>query len=121
MKRTWFAIIFLLVAAGMCVGEQVYLKSFERELNEKISAAQTALEQNDTSAYEAYASDIKATWVKKNDLLYATCEHAALDSIAVKIRAMPYTAGEEEQELQELRALLYAFFANEKASVANIL
>ncbi|MBR2278452.1 MAG: DUF4363 family protein [Eubacterium sp.] len=120
MKRLWFAIIFLALTAALCTGEQKYIECFYRDMNESITAAETALKNNDEAKYKNEIKRLEKQWNTKNDLLYAVGEHALLDGIALQIRAMPYGKGEETKELHSLRAQLYAYYENEKISLANI-
>ena len=120
MKRLWFAIIFLCIAAGLCAGEQMYVRSLYTEMSEKISAAEAALDNNKQKEYVKQTKEIAKLWNDKNDLLYAVSEHGILDSVAVQIRSMPYGEGDEKKELHSLRAQLFAYYENEKISLANI-
>ena len=121
MKRIWFAIIFLALAAAMCGGEQHYIDCTYDLLNKKISTAEAALKRGDTELYRQCAEDIESIWKEKNDLLYAFGEHGTLDSVAVEIRSMPFEKGEELKELHSLRAMLKAYYENERISLSNIL
>lgn len=121
MKRLWFAVIFLIIAGIMCYGEQAYIGCFYRDISERISTAEAALENNDIKLYESSTRDIEKLWNDKNDFLYAFGEHAKLDGIAVSIRSMPYAGGEEIKELRSLKAQLYAYWENERISLSNVL
>ena len=120
MKRIWFAVIFLALAAVMCTAEQIYIHDFYSNMNIKISAAEAALDNKDYKKYAKYEKEISEYWKRKNNILYVTGEHKELDTIAVQIRSVPYDRGDEKKELHALSAQLCAYYENEKISLANI-
>ena len=120
MKRIWFAGIFLTLAVIMCVAEQVYINSLYNNLNTKISAAQAAINDGNFDEYIAKTKDIADYWDKKNDILYSVTEHSQLDSLALQMRTLPYGRDEAQSELKKLKALLFAFYEDERISFANI-
>ncbi|MBQ9518091.1 MAG: DUF4363 family protein [Eubacterium sp.] len=120
MKRLWFAIIFLIVTATLCTGEQLYIEDFYRDMSSQITAAEKALDSGNEKEFRSAEHELEEIWQQKNDLLYAVGEHHALDGIAVQIRSMPYGKGEEIKELHSLRAQLFAYYENEKISFPNI-
>ncbi|MBE6719904.1 MAG: DUF4363 family protein [Ruminococcaceae bacterium] len=121
MKRLWFAIVFLVLAAVLCTGEQMYICDVYTQMNEKINAAETALTKNDKKEYIKKTDEIAELWDSKNDLLYAVSEHGVLDTLAVQIRSMPYGEGDETKELHSLKAQLFAYYENERISLSNLL
>ena len=120
MNRIWFALIFLMLSGVMCAGEQTFINSFYSEINENISVAEAALDNNDIKKYNDSTREIAKLWSEKNDVLYAVGEHAQLDTIAVSIRSMPYNKDDEKKELRSLRAMLKAYYENERVSLSNI-
>ena len=120
MKRLWYAVIFLCVTAVLCVGEQRYVESFYDDMNACITAAESAVKNKNREEYKKATAEIEKLWRDKNDLLYATGEHSALDGIAVLVRSMPYDENEEIKELHSLRAQLFSYYQNEKISLSNV-
>lgn len=120
MKRLWFAVVFLIISAILCVGEQVYISNVYNEMNAKINAAEAAYESGDYAGYEQETDEIKKLWSQKNDLLFALGGHSILDTIAIQVRSMPYNKGDEIKELHALKAQLYAYYANERITLSNV-
>lgn len=121
MKRIWFAVIFLALAAVLCVSEQMYINGFYDDMNDAIHSAEAALDSGDYNEYLTYEKNIETIWKKRNNVLYAIGEHKELDDIAVQIRSVPYDRGDEKKELHALSAKLFAYYENEKISFSNIL
>lgn len=118
MKRIWFAIFFIVLCAGICVGEQVYVKNVYEHLNDEISKAS---EYEDFNDLVDSIKDIKEYWNAKNDLLFIISEHAILNDLSTKINSLDPKNKEIKSALAEAKALNYAFYENRKLKLSNIL
>ncbi len=115
MKRLWIAIAIIGIAIFLCVGEQLYVKSFCDEMNIIVSSA-----QNDPG--KENIQKIKKYWDKKNDILYSICQHDMLDEMSISINQLISTDDEEEikSALIDIKAQNYTFYENQRVTFSNI-
>lgn len=117
MKRIWFAVIFLIIAAAACVFEQWNIHTFCNEINAFTQSAAEAERRGDKELFNKRAHEIQKLWKRKNDLLFALCGHVLLDELSTKINALD----SREELIYDVRALLKAFEENNTVKFSNIL
>ena len=117
MKRLWFALIFLFIAAGLCFAEQYYINDFYNNLSEKISAAERYEKDGDAQLSEAI-SDIQDYWQKHNDLIFTLTNHGVLNDLSSEIHSL--NTENAKEGLPKTRAFLIAFYENQRITFANI-
>ena len=120
MKRIWFAIIFLAMAASLCITEQVYISRFHTDMEKKITAASAAAESQSPQALQSALEDIKTYWNNRNEALCMLTNHMAPDEIGTAVRAAEADNPHIEEELARLRALNEIFYENQHITFANI-
>ena len=115
MKRIWIAAALLAIMLGLCIGEQIYINSFCNGLDELIASAQEEPTKERLEAIHEY-------WNKKNDVLYAMCQHDMLDELSVSIHEMNNSQDEEaiKGALTDAKAQNYTFYENQKITLSNI-
>lgn len=107
MKRIWIAVALLIISAGLCTYEQIYIEDF-------CDKVVYMTEHED-------ADGIKEMWKKKNDVIYIFSEHDMVDDLAVSIEQLDSKSGEKQKEaLAEIRALTYAYHENQRITLSNI-
>lgn len=117
MKRIWFAVVFILIAAALCAGEQTYVKQVYNELNSEISRA----EQYESPEDLADAiKNIQNYWDDNNDLLFTLADHSVLDDLGTSIRSLDPNDEDVKSVMAEIKALNDVFYENEKITLANI-
>ena len=117
MKRLWFAGIFLLICAALCVIEQVYIKNFCLDTDAMIEDA-IVLSENGGDGLKEKTDEIKNYWDKNNNLLFMLTNHGELADLSADIRALD--ENDERDDLREIRARLKIFYENQRISPANI-
>lgn len=117
MKRIWFAVIFMLIASSLCVGEQMYVKKVYNDLNNEISKAE---EYNDFDDVLQAIKNIQKYWSDNNDLLFTIADHDVLDDLGTAIRSLDADDEDLKGTLKEIRALNSVFYENQKVTFANI-
>ena len=120
MKRIWFAVVFLLIAAAVCTYEQIYVKNICAELTAQIEEAKALAESGNEKELESKINSIKSNWEKNNSRLFAFSEHAALDNLASSIRSLHADSEDIKDALEETRALTIVFYENQKVTLANV-
>ena len=75
MKRIWIAVVLLILSAGLCTYEQIYIEDFCDKMV-------YMTEHEDTDG-------IKKLWKEKNDTIYIFSEHDMVDDLAVKRKKRP--------------------------------
>lgn len=107
MKRIWIAVVLLILSAGLCTYEQIYIEDFCDKMV-------YMTEHEDTDG-------IKKLWKEKNDTIYIFSEHDMVDDLAVSIEQLDGQSGEKKKEaLAEIRALTYAYHENQRITLSNI-
>lgn len=117
MKRIWFAIIFLALCIGLCIGEQIYVKQVFYDLDEKISIAQ---QYSNKDELKNSLKEISDYWTKYNDILFALSYQSNLDDLSVAINSLNYNDDDIDTKLLELKAYSKVFYENQKLSPENI-
>jgi len=120
MKRIWFAAVFLVMAAALCLTEQLYISSFHTEMDKKITAAATAAEGKNKAELDARLKDVRAYWDGKNEILCMLSSHTLPDEIGAGIRAIYTDHPHIEEELARIRALNDVLYENQHITFANI-
>ena len=100
MKRTWFAILFLLLVAGLCIFEQHTVKTTFENM-------ETLLQSMDAAAAEENYP-----------------EHRALQEAGVTLGTLQPLAGDESDDLRptirQCQTELAEIYDNSKVTVGNI-
>ena len=117
MKRIWFAVIFLIIAAAACVFEQWNIHTFCKEINAMTQSAIEAKESGNKALLSHKVNEIQDYWRRKNDLLFALSGHVLLDELSTKINALD---GKDEV-IYDIKALVRAFEENNTVKFSNIL
>lgn len=120
MKRLWFALIFLIIAASLCTYEQIYIKNTCVELTAQIEEAKAAAQNENEKELENKIKSIKSNWEKKNSCLFAFSDHSALDDLASSIRSLQADSDDIKDALEETRALVLVFYENQRITFANV-
>jgi len=120
MKRIWFAIVFLAIAAAMCVGEQCFIRTFHAEVNSAVTAAETAAERGDDAALKAALNELKRCWNKSNNLLCMFTNHAVPDELGARIRGIRSDCDDLLLELDNIRAFNDVLYENQRITPANV-
>lgn len=107
MKRIWIAIVLLIISAGLCTYEQMFIEDFCDNV--------ISMTENED------ADGIKKLWNEKNDIIYIFSEHDMVDDLAVSIEELDNKTGKDKKEaLAEIRALTYAYHENQRITLSNI-
>ena len=120
MKRIWFAVIFLSLAAALCITEQNFIKTFHEEMDKKITAAEAAAEGGDKKKLDAEITEIKYFWKEHNDLLFTLSNHALPDELGARIRALRPENANAVEELEGIKAMNDVFYEDQRITFANI-
>ena len=120
MKRLWFAVAFLILAAVLCVSEQYYIKDFYQEIDKKITAAEMAAVEGDKEKLDKDIGKLKKYWKKNNNLIFILAEHDVPNELGECIRAINPEEEDILSSLAEIRALNEVFFENQKITFANV-
>lgn len=105
MKRIWIAIVFLAIAIGTGIGEQVYIEKTYTTINEM-------LDNEDTDELVDY-------WHRRNNIIYAFSDHKVLDTLTEAINELE-TAEDKKYALTEIRAITKTYYENQRISFSNI-
>ena len=119
MKRIWFAILFIILCAGLCAYEQVYIKTTSTELISMLEQAQEYDKKDNSEKRDEKIKEIQKYWEEKNDFLFTFSEHETLDELALNIRSLK-EAHNTKSALAETKALVIIFYEDQKISPANI-
>lgn len=118
MKRIWFAIIFLAITIGFCVGEQIYVKKVYDDLNRQISEA---TEYEDFEDLVNSIVNMQMYWQKHNDILFSISYQDNLDDLSIAIKTLDPQDDDIYLKLQEVKACNFVFYENQRLSIANVL
>ena len=117
MKRTWFAFLFLLLAAGLCVFEQHTVET----LLQSMDAA--AAEENYPEA-ERKARQLQNIWTARYPTLCVLMEHSALQEAGVTLGTLQPLARDESDDLRptlrQCQTELSEIYDDSKVTVGNI-
>ncbi len=117
MKRLWFAVIFLLICAALCIAEQYYINNFYNEMNEKIDTA-LVFEKKDDERLTDAVNDIQEYLNENNDLIFMLTNHVVLNELSTAVRSV--NAAGTEDDLMLIRSWLKVFYENQKITLSNI-
>ena len=120
MKRVWFAVIFILLCAGLCVYEQCYVKNCCENMVAILEEAQEFEKAKDKENRDKKIDELQKYWQEKNDFLFAFSEHSTLDDLAKNIRSLK-AAHSMKSALEETKALVRIFYEDERISFSNVL
>ena len=112
MKRVWFALIFLILSALFCIGEQCFIKNFCSTLDVMSAHAEEYAKSGDALSLKRELDGMKEYWDKNNDILFTLSNHTVPDELAAKIRSC--TADDEniESTVSDIRALNMIIYEN---------
>ena len=119
MKRVWFAIVFILLSAGLCIFQQGYVKQSCSELVLMIEQAQEYEKAKDKENLTKKIDEIQKYWKRKNDLLFIFSEHEDIDALALNIRSLK-EAHNMKSALSETKTLVIIYYENERVTLANV-
>ncbi len=120
MKRLWFAVAFLIIAAGLCVGEQCFIKNFHSEMEQKITAAQSAAEEGNTEKLKQKTDEMKMYWDKNNNLICTITNHGVPNDFGSKIKSVDADSDGVEEALAEVYGWNNVLYENQKITFANV-
>lgn len=121
MKRVWFAVIFLGITAMLCVKEQCYIRDFNAEFDEKITAAEECIKRSDSDGLNECIEDIQSYWADNNDLLFIICNHDTPDELGLRIRALSTESDIIGDALYDIKALNAVLYEDQRITFSNIL
>lgn len=117
MKRIWFAILFLALSVGLCVGEQMYSKKVYNDINSIIAEYDENGNNEDKSRT---VNRIKDYWDKHNDLLFTIEESEALNELGQAISGLDPDDKDIPKSLNEIKTINKFFYENQRITAANI-
>ncbi|MBQ9531117.1 MAG: DUF4363 family protein [Eubacterium sp.] len=120
MKRVWFAVVFILLSAGLCIYEQYYVKTSCENMIQILEQAQEFEEAKDSENRNKKIDELQSYWKSRNDFLFAFSEHSTLDELAQYIRSLK-AAHSMKSSLEETKALVLVFYEDARISFSNIL
>lgn len=113
MKRVWFAVAFAIICTVACFGEQIYIKEFHRELNDKIIFA----EKEPT---KERIKEIQKYYKKSSKILTAICDTERLDELNQAIKYLDDKDKEIGAALATARTINDSIFESQLVSASNI-
>ncbi|MCR5208204.1 MAG: DUF4363 family protein [Eubacterium sp.] len=117
MKRIWFAVMFLLIAVGVCCFEQNYISGFCDEMDVRADKALECISNNDYGGFIKECDSVKELWRDKNDILFALSGHTQLDELSIRVNALP----SRTEYLYEIKSIIRGYRENNKIKLSNIL
>ncbi len=120
MKRIWYAVAFLLISIGICIGEQVFVKNVSQTLNNDIYKIECEInaEQNTDESIDK----INADYEKFESKLEVICDNSQTIELKTNfIELKNLDDAEKIKALAEARALVETMYKNQKLSLTNIL
>ena len=78
MKRTWFAILFLLLVAGLCIFEQHTVKTTFENMETLLQSMDAAAAEENYPEAERKARQLQNIWTARYPTLCVLMEHRAL-------------------------------------------
>ncbi len=115
MKRIWFAVLFLLICAGICFAEQYYINDFYKGMSERIEVAAQCENKEEQNAA---TDEIKAYWNRHNDLIFTLTNHIVLNELSSAVRSI--NSHDTEDDLILVKAWLNVFYESQKITLSNI-
>ena len=113
MKRTWFAILFLLLVAGLCIFEQHTVKTTFENMETLLQSMDAAAAEENYPEAERKARQLQNIWTARYPTLCVLMEHRALQE-----------AGDESDDLRptirQCQTELAEIYDNSKVTVGNI-
>ena len=113
MKRIWFAVIFMLLCAASCAGEQIYLTDTYGEICEITQAVSKKPSKKGVE-------EIKRFWNKNDSIYYIIWDHSAVNDLALAINALDSDSDEIKKDLADIKNAGKALYDNERLSFDNI-
>ena len=83
MKRTWFAILFLLLVAGLCIFEQHTVKTTFENMETLLQSMDAAAAEENYPEAERKARQLQNIWTARYPTLCVLMEHRALQEAGV--------------------------------------
>lgn len=106
MKRIWIGVILIAISISLCTYEQVFIRSFCRDLDRYIA------QENTTRIVEL--------WEEKNDIMYVFSNHGILDEMAKEIHILEEKEYDKKSTLTEIKALNNIYYENQIINLSNI-
>lgn len=106
MKRIWIGIALIVIAISLCTYEQVFIRSFCKDLDSYIAQGNT--------------TKIVELWEDKNDIMYVFSSHDTLDEMAKQIHILKEKKYDKKSTLTEIKALNDIYFENQIINLSNI-
>lgn len=113
MKRIWFAIVFIVLCVGICIFDQVSVKTTHDELEKRINIAQ--IDSN-----ERNINEIISYYASREKLLFALCESNSVTDMSNTIYALSPELDNTSEHLLEIEAVNDSFYDAEKITLQNI-
>lgn len=113
MKRVWFAVVFVIICLISCFAEQIYIKDFHKELNERIIYAEKAPTDKKIEAIQEY-------YKKSSKILTAICDTERLDELNQAIKYLDDKDKEIGAALATARTINDSIFESQLVSASNI-
>ena len=85
MKRTWFAILFLLLVAGLCIFEQHTVKTTFENMETLLQSMDAAAAEENYPEAERKARQLQNIWTARYPTLCVLMEHRALQEAGVTL------------------------------------
>ena len=118
MKRTWFAILFLLLVAGLCIFEQHTVKTTFENMETLLQSMDAAAAEENYPEAERKARQLQNIWTARYPTLCVLMEHRALQE------ALQPLARDESEDLRptirQCQTELAEIYDNSKVTVGNI-
>lgn len=113
MKRTWFAVAFIIICISACTVEQLYVKNFYENLNEKIITAEKEPTKKNIDKIQEY-------YKKSAKILTAICDTEKLDELNQSIKYLDDKDKEIGASLATARTINDSIYESQIVSASNI-
>lgn len=113
MKRVWFALAFLLICTSACIGEQIYINEFHKELNTIIVKAEKERTEENIKAVQKY-------YKKSSKLLTAICDTERLDELNQSIKYLDENDKDIGSALATARTISDSIYESQVISASNV-
>ncbi len=106
MKRVIAAIVLILVVAGFCIFNVVYIENSYNDLKSDIDGIKESYSSESVEAAQKKAAEFEEKWVKKEDNLSVFVNHDIIDELGVSISKLSiYAPFNEELFLAECKEI----------------
>lgn len=113
MKRTWFAVAFIIICISACTVEQIYVKNFYENLNEIIIEAEKEPNKSNIEKIQKYYKD-------SSKILTAICDTEKLDELNQAIKYLSDDDKDIGASLATARTINDSIYESQIISASNI-